>query len=391
MQSYSRLKRPVLQKIVLQQIVLPGLAIVTFLLPGCSWLDSTFPDPKKADYKVSRTESPLEVPPDLTKPNRDDSMAVPDISPSGTATYSAYSGERKGGGSYTSSVMPEQDQVRYIREGDFSWLVLQGKPEQVWPKIREFWLHHGFLLTRDDPAIGILETDWAENRADIPQGPIRRLLGKVLDSIYSAATRDKFRVRLEKGKTPGTTEMFISHRGMEEVVQDNDAGTAIWKPRASDPELEIEMLKRMMVFVGVDEQKAARILARKEPLKPRATLIRDADQNISLQLDEVFSRAWRHVGLALDRVGFGVEDRNRSEGLYYVRYNDPDKENSEKEGFFSKLAFWSSDEEISDDIYQINVKSEGEATRILVKNKDGKRENSGTAQRILNLLHEQLK
>ena len=392
MQSYSRLKRPVLKQTGLQQIVLPGLAMVTFLLSGCSWLDSTFPDPKKVDYKISRTESPLEVPPDLTRPNRDDTMAVPDISPSGAATYSAYSGERKGGGSYTSSVMPEQDQVRYVREGGFSWLVLQGEPAQVWPKIREFWLHNGFLLTRDDPAIGILETDWSENRADIPQGAIRRLLSKALDSIYSAATRDKFRVRLEKGRASGTTELFISHRGMEEFIPGDDTDNAsMWKPRASDPELEIEMLKRMMVFVGIEEQKATRLLARKDTQKPRATLVRDADQNISLQLDEVFSRAWRHVGLALDRVGFGVEDRNRSEGLYYVRYNDPDKESGEKEGFFASLAFWSSDEEISDEIYQISVKSEGAATQLLVMDKDGKRDNSDTAQRILNLLHEQLK
>lgn len=372
------------------------LICLTILLSGCgagSWFDNTLPDPKKVDYKVSHTESPLEVPPDLTKPGRDDTMSVPDITPSGSATYSAYTGERKSGGGYASSVMPDQAGVQYEREGGFSWLVLQGEPEQVWPKIREFWLNNGFLLSREDPAIGIMETDWSENRADIPLGVIRKFLSKALDSVYSAATRDKFRVRLEKGKTAGTTELYLSHRGIEEIPQGDEVdGTgSIWQPRPTDPELEVEMLKRLMVYIGIEEQKATKLLASKGSSKPRATLIRDKDQSISLELQEVFSRAWRHVGLALDRVGFGVEDRNRSEGLYFVRYNDPEKENEEK-GFLSKLAFWSSDEdEEPEDKYQIYVKSEGEGTRVLVMSEDGKRDNTDTAQRILTLLHEQLK
>ncbi len=368
-----------------------ALCALALTLSACS-LDSILPD-KRIDYKKARTGNTLEVPPDLTKPGHDDAMAVPDISPSGTATYSAYTGERQNVGQVAGSrVLPEQDNVRLEHDGDRFWLVVQGDPAQVWPRVREFWLENGFLLKVDNPTVGIMETNWAENRADIPQGPIRSVIGKVFDSFYSAATRDKFRVRLEEGQKPGTTEIYLTHTGVEEVVQGEYPQTenSIWKPRPRDPELEAEMLKRLMVSLGIDKQRAQRIVAeRKEPNKAQAHMVKTADGQPAVELDEPFSRAWRYTGLALDRVGFTVQDRDRAEGLYYVRYEDP-SQGAEKKGFLSKLAFWRSDKK-PESLYQVAVKSEGSNSRILVRDKDGKADQSETAQRILNLLYEQLK
>lgn len=366
------------------------------LLVGCSWVDEKFPERKKTDYKVSRTESSLEIPPDLTKPDQDSSMMVPDISPSGTASYSEYTGERSApqpGQASTSRVMPEQKNIEFMRAGRHHWLVMQGSPDQVWDKVRAFWLENGFLLTIDNPAIGIMETEWAENRADIPQGPIRRLISKALDSLYSAATRDKFRVRLEKGQQEGTTELFLTHKGMEEIAQETQGSSTgtIWKPRPADPELEIEMLKQMLVFVGAEEQKAQRILASgKSREEIKARMITAEGGEAALLFEEPFSRAWRYVGLALDRVGFNVEDRDRSRGTYYVRYRDPEQDSNKKPGFFSRLAFWSDDDKIAEDQYQVFLLSEVNTTRISVRDKNGKADNSETARRILTMLQEQL-
>lgn len=361
-------------------------------LGGCkaitAKLDEVDPE-TRVEYKKSRSLPPLEVPPDLTSSTVDDTLAVPDISPSGTATYSVYSGGRSDPQvMLRENVLPREDNVRVERDGNKRWLVMQGEPDQWWPKVREFWLQNGFLIKQEDPRIGIMETDWLENRADIPKDPIRSVLSKVFDRLYSAATRDKFRVRLERTQEPGGTELFLSHNGVEEVVQGD---STIWQPRPSDPELEAEMLNRLIVFFGVDEKKAQALLAR-EAETPRATLTKDANGGVSLTLQEDFSRAWRRTGLALDRIGFTVEDRDRSRGLYYVRYADPLKDQEKQGGFLSRMKFWGKDDiKPPTEQYLVSVTSESDSTRIAVINQDGARDDSETAGRILTLLHEQLK
>jgi outer membrane protein assembly factor BamC len=343
----------------------------------------------KAEYKKSTSLPPLEVPPDLTSSTIDDALVVPDIDPDGTATFSAYNEERQDPQTKaTEAVLTQQANISVERDGDKRWLVIQGEPEQIYPKIRQFWQDAGILLKEEDPRIGIMETDWIENRADIPKDPIRSFLSKSLDSLYSASTRDKFRVRLERGKDEGTTEVYLTHRGVEEVVQGE---STVFQERPSDPELEIEMLNRLVVYFGVDDKKAKTLLAKESDGGPRAQLARDAEGNSALSLNEDFSRAWRRTGLALDRVGFTVEDRDRSRGVYYVRYIDPLKDDK-KGGFLSKLAFWKDGDKPDSSEYLVSVVGEeNAATRIVVLNKEGVRENSDTSNRILALLEEQLK
>ncbi len=380
----------------IQRFFRAGTAILMMAALGaCSTLSSKLDEVtsgsnnEKAEYKKSTSLPPLEVPPDLTSSTIDDTLVVPDISPDGTATFSDYSGERQDPqATNQEAVLIQQENISVERDGDKRWLVIQGEPEQIYPKIRQFWLDAGILLKEENPRIGIMETDWIENRADIPKDPIRSFLGKALDSLYSASTRDKFRVRLERGDEAGTTEVYLTHRGVEEVVQGE---STVFQERPSDPELEIEMLNRLVVFFGVDDQKAETLLATEESGSPRAQLTRDGEGNAALSLDEDFSRAWRRTGLALDRVGFTVEDRDRSRGVYYVRYIDPLKDD-EKGGFLSKLQFWKDGDKPDTNEYLVSVVGEeNAATRIVVLNKEGARTNSDTSNRILALLEEQLK
>jgi outer membrane protein assembly factor BamC len=234
-----------------------------------------------------------------------------------------------------------------------------------------------------------METDWAENRAKIPDGFIRNTLGKLLDSVYSTSERDKFRTRLERGPEAGSTEIYISHRGMEEVYTSTAKEETKWQPRPPDPELEAEMLRRLMVRFGVQEERAKQQLVATSNTVPRATLTRGQG---TLALNEQFDRAWRRVGLALDRVGFTVEDRDRSKGLYFVRYIDPDTDNkSADKGWLSKLKFWGGNDKTKTEQYRILVKGAEEGAEVNVLNKEGVRDRSETAGRILSLLYDQLK
>ena len=377
----------------LKLIALWSALAAAFALGACSTFDFEIPT-KKIDYKSAGKTKPLEVPPDLVAPSTDDRYLVPDVNPKSGATYSAYNRERSGttvaSTASSSNVLPAVSDARVERAGTQRWLVVKGDPAKLWPVVKDFWQETGFIVNVEMPEAGVMETDWAENRAKIPDGFIRNTLGKLLDSVYSTSERDKFRTRLERGSEPGTTEIYISHRGMEEVFTSSTREETKWQPRPPDPELEAEMLRRLMVRFGVQEQRAkAQVANAATPATPRATLVRGQG---TLALTEQFDRAWRRVGLALDRVGFTVEDRDRSKGLYFVRYIDPeiDNKSANNKGWLSKLKFWGNDKPKTEQ-YRILVKGGGEGAEVNVLNKEGVRDQSETAGRILSLLYEQLK
>lgn len=348
---------------------------------------------KKVDYKSAGKLPSLEIPPDLTRPSIDDRFVVPDPGGRGAATFSAFQKDRQGRSETASggAVLPAQDTARVERAGTQRWLVVKGLPEQVWPVVKDFWQEIGFIVNIDMPEAGVMETDWAENRAKLPDGPIRNTLGRFLDLAYSTSERDKYRTRLERSSQPGSTEIYISHRGMEEVFTTSAQEQTKWQPRPSSPELEAEMLRRLMVRLGVQEERAKTQVASAKVV-PQAVLQKGGDGG-TLALNEQFDRAWRRVGLALDRVGFTVEDRDRSKGLYFVRYIDPEIDNrtAENRGWLSRLRFWGSSDKQKQEQYRVLVKDLGERAEVNVLNKDGVREQSATATRILSLLHEQLR
>jgi outer membrane protein assembly factor BamC len=374
------------------------LAATTVFLAACS--GNILPESKKIDYKSVGKLPTLEVPPDLTQPTRDERYAVPDISPKGTATYSAYAGERTSGTTTAAAapdVLPNVGKMHIERAGTQRWLVVPGTPDKLWPTLKEFWQENGFIVDSEVPEAGVMETDWAENRAKLPQDIIRQTLGKVFDSLYSTAERDKFRTRLEKGAEAGTTEIYISHRGMYEVFVNEGKTDTRWQPRPADPDLEAEFLRRLMVRLGTDETKAKTLLAG-DVKEERAKLSRAADGAGTLTLQEPFDRAWRRVGLALDRVGFTVEDRDRSQGLYYVRYIDPEVDNRKKDddkGWLAKINpvnLFKSKSDVDPKVqYRIHVASASGDSTVRILTREGGADNSETARKILGLLLEQLK
>lgn len=369
----------------------------TLCIVACAALAACSGSGKTVDYKSAGQTAPLEVPPDLMRPGGEDRFRVPDINPTGTATFSDYSRERAGQPrTGMTGVLPEIPDARVVREGNQRWLVVKGSPDQVWLTVKGFWQESGFIVNVEVPEAGILETDWAETRPQLKNiGVVRAFLSWALDQVFTTSERDKFRTRLERGAEPGTTEIYVSHRRMEEVIvgaTSVDNPDTRWQARPSDPDLEAEMLRRLMVRFGVDDTQAKSRIASAQPAAPRATLSKGDDGTGTLALNEQFDRAWRRVGLALDRVGFTVEDRDRTKGIYFVRYIDPQADGADKGGFFSKLKFWGSDKPKPNEQFRIQVKDGNAAgCQVNVLNKDGAREQSDTAGRILALLYEQLK
>ena len=352
-----------------------GVLAMCAALSACSVLDS-----EKIDYKSASKGSSLEVPPDLTQLSRDSRYNVP----GGPVTASGFQvGQAAPALPTAASTVGD---VRIERAGNQRWLVVNRSADQLWNPIREFWQESGFLLALDESNLGIMEADWAENRAKLPQDFIRNALGKVLDSLYSTSERDRFRTRLERTPTGGT-EIYISHRGMIEVYSNTQKDQTVWQPRPSDPELEAEFLRRLMVKLGVPQEQTKAIVAT-GAAKPTSRVASVGNSPV-VQIDEGFDRAWRRVGLTLDRTGFTVEDRDRAQGTYFVRYVEPNPDKKDQ-GFFARL-FSRSDKGGPPLKFRINLKSQGESTTVSVLNASGAPETSANAQRIVQVIADDLK
>jgi outer membrane protein assembly factor BamC len=410
-------------------------------LSGCDsipFIDTT------PDYKGAGRSRPLEVPPDLTSVSSNDTYSVP----GGATTYSTYSQGQAGSVLEQEQILPNPDNVHLERAGSQRWLVVEAPPEKIWPVIREFWTELGFAVRVENPQTGVMETEWVDP-SSLTQDEKGNYLDKFqgwLDKLNNLKSRQKFRTRIDRGTEEGTTEIYMSHRSISDVPDDGkvkvrtrlgevDNGYALKKssPRTKDEEaradaedIDAELLRRLMVRLGVEDSKSRSVLAAVNS-EMRAKLSKDPDGTLNLAVNDQFDRAWRRVGLALDRIGFVVEDKDRSNGLFYVRYSDvgiddaPQKKkglldslkfwsdddpkeaqpepkkitkNASDKGLVDKLKFWKADEAGVNPEKQYPVKVEGNdkgSSQITVTDKDGKRDRSSTANRIISLLYEQLK
>ena len=359
------------------QLVRWGCLGLLLSVSACSVLDGD-----KVNYRSATKAPTLEVPPDLTQLGRDGRYTVP----GGSVSASSY----QSGPTVPVQAIASRSagDVRIERAGNQQWLVVNRPAEQLWDSVRDFWQESGFVLTSEQATIGVMETDWAENRAKIPQDFIRNTIGKVLDSLYSSGEQDRFRTRFERNATGGT-EIFISHRGMVEVYDSSSKDRTVWQPRPANAELEAEFLKRLMLKLGgpaAATQVAAGAPASPLPALSQATTVGGQP---AVLINEGFDRAWRRVGLSLDRTGFTVEDRDRAKGTYFVRYVEPGTK-KEEPGFFAKL-FSSSAPASAPLKLRIVLTSAETSTTVTVQNTEGKPETASIAQRIVKVITDDLK
>ncbi len=370
---------------------------------GCTTLSTD-----KVQYKSVEAQRPLDLPPDLTPLPPNERFTVPGVATASGVTQAAPAPGARGPGAAPQMVVaPSAPNARIERAGAQRWLAVDVPPEQAYLVVRDFWPTMGLKLERDEAALGIVETVWAENRAKLPQDIIRRTIGRVFDGLYSTGEQDKYRTRIER--TPNnTSEIFVSHRGMIEVYTSPARDQTRWQPREADPELEAEMLQRLLlrfapaaatptVTAAAPAAGGAAVPAATPPAAVVQTVrvVAGADgRTTRLEIDEPFDRAWRRVGLGLDRGGFTVEDRDRTNGVYFVRYLDPEFEAKQRadQGIFSKL--FGGDPKIVAQQFRIKVGStaaSGNTSTVSVLDKDGKPEASATGDKIIKQLSEQIR
>lgn len=384
------------------------LAASVGLVAGCGTLDR-INEANRIDYKSSgvNRRAALDVPPDLSAPRADERFAIPARGAGAAGSGASVSGapgtattlsEYQRGQTATATQRTTESPVaasapgaRMERAGTQRWLVVDQPPAKLWPLVRDFWAENGFTLAMERPELGIVETDWAENRAKLPQDILRRTVGRVISGLYDTNERDKFRTRLEP-RTDGGTEIYLSHRGAEEIVVDVRQDRTRWQMRPSDPELEAEFMRRLLVKLGTEQERAQQVVAQGASAQPaRARLTTDA-----LEVDEGFDRAWRRVGLALDKAGFTVEDRDRSKGVFFVRYADVEGNavSPRKAGILDRM-LGRSDPTADARRYQIRVQGAGDGSQVQVLDREGRategRDDKRIATRILSLLEEQLR
>ncbi len=363
------------------------LVLLAALSSGCTTVGDIMAG-DKVDYRSSGASTKttgLDVPPDLTQLARTSGNG-------GTVTASSLPATATPAPSAVQQAAPPASNpngLRIERHGEQRWLVTPMSPEQLWPLLQAFWKENGFNLETEQPNVGVMETDWAENRAKLPQDVIRRTLGKVIDGMYSTDERDKFRTRIER-TAGGGSEVYISHRGMVEVYANSRADATVWQPRPVDPQLEAVFLQRLMVKLGAPEEQSKAAVTAAPAAPPRARLI-DQQGVVALQVDDNLERAWRRVGLALDRTGFTVEDRDRAKGVYFVRYVDPSQFNKAQPGLLSRMFSKDDKNKVDYAKYRVLIKSDGERSVALVQNADGNPEGGDNAKRILGLLLDDLK
>ncbi len=361
---------------------------------GCSSFDGVISS-SKVDYRsASRQTGGLDVPPDLTQLAKDGRAQVQGGVVSASAMQQTAATTPSSNAALVANVaIAKAGEVSLERSGDQRWLLTSLTPEQLWPVLRTFWQERGMTVKLDQPQVGIMETDWAENRARIPADGLRKYIGSILDNLYSSGERDMYRTRVER--TPKGTEIYIAHKGLQEVAVTRAKDDFRWAARPSEPQLEAEMLSRLMLKLGGKEEAATALTASATPAAAMPSTAGLAENRSlagvpnSLQVKDGFDRAWRRVGQSLDRNGFTIEDRDRVQGLYFLRYADPTKAGKEEPNFFAKL--FGAKVDTTAGRYRVSVKSVGEVSTVQVLDDKGAVQSDDIAKRIISLMMDDLR
>lgn len=321
------------------------LLFALFTLSACS---TTTND--KAVYASAKIDQPLRVPPDLNQPLDNDANDE-------VTSYLSYQKSLDAQGK--NQILKDFQGMKFVRKGTQFWLDVNDTPSNVWDSLRRFFTSLGFKIVSSQPALGLMQTNYITNRANIPSNWFLRQFHKLSDS----GLMDSYRAHIEYDANNKITRVFIAHQGLREVSDssssDIQAGGSKWVVRPSDPELAVEMLMKFMEFRGMKSPEAKQMVTNTKPQVIQSSL-EQTPQGYVLQYNDSFAHTWLMTGIALDRMGVQVEDRNRSAGIYYLKLPDSFE-------LGNSTGFLTSTHKPSQDKYLLTLEDKGDNTLIMVK------------------------
>lgn len=343
-------------------LLIPGLCLS---LASCSFFDRR-PDKEYAD---SRSVSKLEIPPDLTQPSWSERTAVPGdeaVRASARQQGAAAAGAGVVGGAPgagqpgQSNVIPDFTDITVGKDGNTRWLEVQAPADSIWPELVEFWRDQGIDLERNEPVLGVMQTEWVAQRQSLPGFGIQGVLTSVTGVLKGGVgIRERYRTRVER-RGDSTTDIYItSERAELTADQMDDEQTPEWGMVPPDPGADAEMLTRLMVFLGTNEERAQEAVATATGSGVSIGIVSEGDAPV-LVVDDEFDSVWRLTGVALDRAGLYVEQQDRAAGTYYFTYTE---DRREKRSFWQKLK--GDDAGLkTDELYEVHLLQTGDEVRI---------------------------
>lgn len=381
------------------KILLPRLLLIlsAAALSACGSDGGERPEYQGAEYYKN-----LEVPPDLTLHKTREELVIPQPSKSALSDYQADS-------KLNQRILPEFEGIRLKSEGSLYWLELDVAPEAAWPKLEAFWEHEGIRLLQDEPMLGFMETEWSNRLVVDPDaGLLTRMFNKLEPDLL-----DRFRLRLETGDDRQHSRIYVSHAGMERFVEGDDDNRSIsWRRRPSDPNLEREILGRLLLFAGLSENQRDSLLKDYRPYQSYVTyaenehhededqssLEEDRNQVAELSMRGSMDFVWRRTLRALDRLELSGIDADRDAGTIAftsgkdieMTQEDEQRDELSESSWLMKLFRSSEETKTSSQQFTLKLTDQGGSVRLDLLDNRGMTADSARAQQIRQSLAQQL-
>lgn len=284
----------------LMNIKIISIILMLFTVSSCG----LFGGDERPVYQGAEYYKNLEVPPDLTEPDTGGQLRVPKASDEALQRF-------RDNNKLETVITPKFDGVRIVNYAGNSWLEIDNSVEFVWGRLLEFWEGEGISLVEIRPELGFMETDWVE-RLDANAGFFRSMFQR-----FEPDQKDKFRVRVERFDYDNKTRLYIAHSRIERIVRGEYADEFIWETRPSDLEAEREIISRMALFAGKNEEQTLQLL---NNYRPYSSLVKiDRTNTTALTMTGSMDFVWRRAMRALDRMRMkDIREQKENNTIYFI-------------------------------------------------------------------------
>ena len=306
--------------------------LFSILFAGCSGLNNyaknILSDPRneqlvyKTDKDYSSSQIDLIIPPDLSQPNTERSLSLPEIV--------------KNDSDKLFTVDSKLDNIKIFRQGQSMFLSVSTTDKiLLWNNIKSFWLTEGFQILNEDITIASIRTNYLENLSEAQLGTVQRVVGRYVPLLVSPETRDSYSTRLVK-KENGY-DVVVTHYG-KEFMSDGDTEFR-WQNRPRDIEFENEMISRMFIYLGGDEaREAGYVVANINRATDKVLLSSDERGFQTLFIPDIYERVYPRIISSLDKLGVNILSENSSDGLVLVSLSESISYSAQVTEALSKLS-----------------------------------------------------